>query len=106
MIKMKTLLINQISKLNILQIIRNFKIIQKIMIKLKLKQQKRQRQKKLYNQIHIYLKQHVHMIEEKKEKFMKNQIKKNLKIQNILNQKEQIHFAIKNMIKQHIFTKK
>lgn len=46
------------------------------------------------------------MIEEKKERFMKKLIKKNLKILNTLNKKEMWHLKIKNMIKQPIFIKK
>lgn len=46
------------------------------------------------------------MIEEKKEKFMKKQIKKNLKILNILKKKVIMHLEIKNMIKLLIFIKK
>lgn len=46
------------------------------------------------------------MIEEKNEKFTKNQIKKNLKILSILNLKVQMHLEIKNLIKLLIFTKR
>lgn len=104
--KLKKNLKNKILKLNIPQIIINFKIIQIEMINLNLKLLKKQKQKKLSNLILIYHKQLAHMIEEKKEKFMKKQIKKNLKILNILKKKVIMHLEIKNMIKLLIFIKK
>jgi hypothetical protein len=46
------------------------------------------------------------MTEEKKEKYMKNQIKKSLITLSTLKVKVILHSKIKNMIKQAIFTKK